>query len=109
MIDASGQTTWGNVVVTVGDSSFLVFLDAATVKKGQSVTIDVLANDVPGRPTLSVVDVDEPWTGTATIVGDKIVYQAADNYTGTLKLYYGVSESNLGREGWSYIIITITE
>jgi len=109
VIDASGQTTWGNVVVTVGDSSFQVVFDAATVKKGQSVTIDVLANDLPGRPTLSVIDVDEPWTGTATIVGDNIVYQAADNYTGTLKLYYGVSESSLGREGWSYINITITE
>jgi len=107
IVDATGQTTWGNVVVTVGSGGGSTTLqandDAATVSPNETVTIDVLAND--SGVDLVLAEVDETWTGSAKIVNNKIEYTAGNQAT-SLELWYGVTDSS-GNEEWAKVTITI--
>ena len=49
--------------------------DHATAREGQSVTIDVLANDVGGP--LQLLSVGTPSHGSATVLGQSVVYSAS--------------------------------
>ena len=107
VVDATGQTSWGNVVVTVGNGGGSTTLvandDVATVSLNESVTIDVLANDA--GVDLVLADVDDTWTGSAEIVNNKIKYTAG-NEAASLELWYGVTDSS-GNEEWAKVTITI--
>jgi hypothetical protein len=106
--DSSGQTDWGNVVVTVtndgGSSALVVNNDTAEVSRYNTVTIDVLANDEGTDLTLAYLDA--PWTGSAKIVNNKLEYSAGDFATDSLEFWYGVLDSN-GNEDWAKVTITI--
>ena len=107
LIDATGQTTWGHLVITVpinGGSVATANNDVASVKLGNSVVIDVLANDTGSG--LSLDAVDAVWTGSISIANGKIVYQANGGETGTVAVWYGMSDSN-GNSDWALITITI--
>jgi len=107
VVDAKGQTNWGNVVVTVGNGGGSTTLtandDVATVSLNETVTIDALANDA--GVDLVLADLDDTWTGSAEIVNNKIQYTAG-NETASLELWYGVTDSS-GNEEWAKVTITI--
>ena len=75
--------------------------DTATVAQGDSLTIDVLANDT--GTDMYVFDVSE---GSFSIADNKIVYNASGE-TGVTELWYGVKDA-YGEESWSKVTITIT-
>jgi len=79
--------------------------DTATVAQGDSVTIDVLANDT--GTDMQVFDADDPWTGSFSIANNKTVYNASGE-TGEAEISYGVIDAN-GAESWSKVTITITD
>ncbi len=105
--DPSGQTAWGNVVVTVdsgGAATLVANNDIAEVSKYGTVTIDVLANDEGTDIRLAYLD--DTLTGSAKIVNNKIEYTADDQATDDLELWYGILDSN-GNEEWAKVTITI--
>jgi len=107
--DSSGQTTWGNLVITVtasSNGSVNANNDTATVKQGNTVLIDVLANDTGSG--LSIDAVDDVWTGSISIVNGKIEYIANGNYTGIVNVWYGAINAN-GDSDWAQISINITQ
>lgn len=70
--------------------------DESCVACGQTVTIDVLSNDVGnGGPLIpsSVTITQAPSFGTATVVNGEIVYTANTNFTGEDTLEYTVQNS----------------
>lgn len=105
VVDASGQTIWGNVVVTVGNA-ILLENDTATVRLGETVSVDVLANDRGSN--LNIISVDSVWTGSATIVNGEIEYIASGNYTGSIDIWHGVSDPS-GNSQWAVLAIEIIE
>ena len=71
--------------------------DSARVTVGQSVDIDVLANDSdPEGDPITLVDVGEPAVGTAKIVGQAIRYTAEAGASGTDSFTYEI-EAEGGR------------
>lgn len=79
--------------------------DAVSVIKGETITIDVLANDSSSK--LTVYWVDDTWVGNIKIVNNKLVYKSNNTYSGTLQIWYGVKDSN-NSEDWAMVTITIT-
>jgi len=79
--------------------------DTATVKQGNTVIIDVLANDTGSG--LSIDAVDDVWTGSISSINGKIEYVANGNYTGIVDVWYGAIDSN-GDADWAKISINIT-
>jgi VCBS repeat-containing protein len=83
--------------------------DGATVSQGESVTIDVLANDteVDGdqltlRPTVGV----SPDYGTAEVIDGKIVFTAAADFVGIASLTYTVDDGGRSVDGFVAIDVT---
>lgn len=107
VIDSTGQTTWANVIITVGNGGGSTTLvandDVAEVAVGETVVIDVLANDSGVNILLSAID--DIWTGSAIIANGKIEYTAG-NYVGDIELWYGASDSS-GNDEWAKVTITI--
>ncbi len=107
-MDANGNEDWAKVIVTITDpagTSVIANDDTATVKKGNSVSINVLANDSGNNIFLSVVDL--PWIGTASKSGNNIFYQAATDFTGDVTIWYEAMDPD-GNESWAKVIVTIT-
>ena len=107
VVDAAGQTTWGNLVITVGNGGSPTPLaandDTAEVALGGTVTIDVLANDAGTNIVLK--EIDNTWTGSAKIVNNKIEYTAG-NEAAVLELWYGITDDSDNVE-WAKVTITI--
>lgn len=68
--------------------------DSSEVKIGNSVTIDVLANDSDeNNDTLKVVSTTEPSFGVVTIASDsEVVYTPNDSFLGSDSFSYTVSD-----------------
>ena len=109
-IDASGNTASANVTITVtasgGGSNPQANNDTATVVAGETVTIDVLANDTGNE--IQLAEVDEAWTGNISIANGKLKYQSDGNYTGEIVVWYGIEDAQ-GNTDWASVTITITE
>lgn len=107
VVDSSGQTTWGYVSITVtqggGNTTLAANDDIAEVAVGETVVIDVLANDA--GTNIFISEVDDVWSGSATIVNNKVEYTAG-NDAGVLELWYGISDSS-GNIEWAKVTITI--
>ena len=95
--DGNGNTASANVTVDV--NSFpcpTACIDAepddVMVHPGETVSINVLANDA--GTGLKIEAVDEPSQGTAKIVGRTIVYTANDDATGSDHFWYGIVDAN---------------
>ena len=112
--DASGNESWSKVTITIaasstgGGGSAVVKAndDTATVAKGQSITIDVLAND--SGNDIQIFDTGDVWTGSFTISNNKIVYQAGNQITDSAEIWYGIKDAS-GNESWALLTITVTE
>ncbi len=106
IVNSVGESSAARVEVkVVGTAASLTTSDdVATVAQGDSVTIDVLANDT--GTDLRIFDTGDVWTGTFSVTGNKIVYNATGE-AGTAEIWYGVKDGN-GHESWSKVTITIT-
>lgn len=106
--DAIGRSAWGKVFVTVsGDQTTLKANDDfATVKRGESVEIDILANDTGNNFVLFTVDTAV--VGTISRSANIITYTSDDSYLGDVEVWYGI-ENATGNEDWGLITITVVE
>ncbi len=107
VVDSSGNSSWGLVQVTVGNGGGSTTLqannDTATVTRNGTVTIDVVANDTGVNVILA--NVDDTWTGSATIANNKLVFTAG-NEVANLELWYSITDAS-GNEEWAKVTITI--
>ena len=104
---ATGLTATGSVTVTV--NSIIVApapaADSATVVEGNPVVIDLLAIDVGTGRTLT--SACTPAHGTAVIQNGKIIYTAANAFTGPDTFTYGVTGGS-GLTGTGSVSVTVT-
>jgi len=106
--DSAGNVDWAKITmnITQGTLIFAANDDSATVKVGDAVLVDVLANDTGSGISISAVD--SVWTGSASIVNGKIKYVASGSYTGTINIYYDITDS-AGNVAWAKISMNITQ
>ncbi len=78
---ASGCSNPGTIVATP---------DNVFVSSGQTKTFDVLANDLFVGTVTSMIIMTPPTQGSATVVGNKVVYTSNQGYCGTDQLEYKV-------------------
>ena len=107
IVDSSGQSDWGNLLITViagGNNILHANNDTVTVKRGNTVFIDALAND--SGTDITLAEVDDVWSGSISIVNGKIKYVASGNTTSTVDVWYSISDGN--NEDWALISINIT-
>jgi len=82
--DSGSAEATGSVTVTVTNQPPLAAPDSAQATVGQSVDIDVLANDSdPEGDEISLISVSDPAFGTVQIVGQTIRYTAVALGSGT--------------------------
>ena len=106
--DALGHSEWANILVTVTPAAVVLKAndDTATLHSGKSVLINVLANDKGNNISLEAVDLT--WTGTISIIGNKVKYQSDGSYKGKLVTWYGITDSN-GDISWAKLTINIIQ
>lgn len=108
--DGKGGTAAGSVTVTVNgpggpNQAPTAANDVATVSSGDSVIIDVLANDAdPNGDALAITIDGPPSHGTATVTNGKVVYTANAGFAGTDSFTYIVSD---GKGGTASATVTI--
>jgi len=73
--------------------------DSASTTEGQSVIIDVLANDFePDADDLSICETTNPANGTIEISGNTILYVPADDFVGEDSFSYTICDGNGGED-----------
>jgi len=89
--DTGGAEATGEVTVLVSNQPPVAADDSAQATVGQSVDIDVLANDFdPEGDSITLIGVGEPAFGTVQIVGDQIRYTANALGSGTDSFSYEI-------------------
>lgn len=97
--DADTESATGTVTITVGPAAVPVAQnDRSNVTEGQSVQIDVTANDVAGSGALAdhtVVIVMQPADGTASVgAGNIVTYSAPVGGAGSASFQYTLEDLN---------------
>jgi hypothetical protein len=83
-----------SAIVGQGDQPPTVVDDVFTILPNQTAQLDVLANDDdPEQGVLTLVGVETPSVGRATIVGSKITYVPPSGFAGEVVLIYTVRDS----------------
>lgn len=73
--------------------------DSVSTNEDSSITIDATGNDTDADGDfLTIVGVDEPTNGTATIVGNEIFYTPNENWSGTETFEYTISDGDGGSD-----------
>ena len=102
--DSGGAEATGDVTVTVTNQPPVAVEDGARATVGQSIDIDVLANDSdPEGDPISLVSVGEPVFGTVRIVGQQIRYTAVALGSGTDTFTY-VIEAEGGQANGTVVV-----
>jgi len=109
--DAEGNTSPATVTVNVAANTNLppvISPNYAAIQGYGSVPIRVLADDMdPEGDTLTILRIENgPANGTATISGDRVLYQADDGFVGADSFYYVVSDGN-GNEGSARVDVDV--
>jgi uncharacterized repeat protein (TIGR01451 family) len=96
--DPDGAQDTATVTMRVNGVEPTVVDDDPGVAVGGVTDIDVLANDGPGNPgvTLTLASVGRPGHGTAEIVDGKVRYAPAAGFKGTDTFTYTVTDGNGG-------------
>ncbi|MDQ5908429.1 MAG: large repetitive protein, partial [Pseudomonadota bacterium] len=89
--DAFDRTMSATVTVTVVSEPLSVADDTAATEAGQSVAINVLANDT--GPDMVLTRVSTPAHGTASISGGTIIYTPASDFGGTDNFSYTIQDA----------------
>jgi Lamin Tail Domain/Secretion system C-terminal sorting domain/Bacterial Ig domain len=77
-----------------GGATILAQADDYTILPGQSITMDVLGNDILPNPVTSLTIDSAPSNGTATVTSDnRIVYVPAPNFCGNDDLVYKICDA----------------
>jgi hypothetical protein len=107
--DVEGRTSWGEVTITVtGDIPYPTGVaDNATAASGQTITIDVLANDIGTGLQLNAPNAYSLNAGSVALVANKIRYTPQAGFMGEDKLWYTFSDA-LGRSSWGEVTITVS-
>lgn len=107
--DPSGLCDVAVVTVFIGGNRNPIARDdIATTPAGESVEVDVLANDNdPDGGRLRVSQVEDPAHGTAVIDGDLIVYTPDLDFTGVDLFFYTVCDEQ-GACATAFIEVTVT-
>ena len=105
--DGQGGTATATVTITVpANRSPVAVADSYAVVGGASTSLDVLTNDTDlDGDSLTIASVGSPAHGTASVVGQAIVYQPAAGYVGADSFSYGLSD---GQGGTSSAVVSIT-
>jgi hypothetical protein len=85
--------------------------DTASVRAGEVVTVDVLANDTSAGGTIdtaSIAITSAPSHGTAVIAGTRITYTAATGYAGADTFQYTVKDDRGARSNAATVSIDVT-
>jgi len=105
--DGSDSAT-ATVTVTVNNDAPVAQPDSAETRSGESVQIDVLANDSdPNGDELALVAVSGASNGTPSIVGDEIRYAPNDGFSGTDSFTYTVRDAG-GAEATGEVSVTVS-
>lgn len=95
-----GGTVSGTVDVTTGNAAPVAVDDAVlahVVRTSGSTTVDVLANDSdPNGDALTITGVSGATHGTATVVGNKVVFTPTQGYVGDATFRYTISDGHGG-------------
>jgi Bacterial Ig domain/Secretion system C-terminal sorting domain len=77
-----------------GGASILAQADSYTILPGQSITMDVLGNDILPNPVTALTIDSAPDNGTATVTPDnRILYVPQPNFCGTDDLVYRICDA----------------
>ena len=105
--DGSDSAT-ATVTVTVNNDAPVAQPDSAETRSGESVQIDVLANDSdPNGDKLALVAVSGASNGTPSIVGAEIRYAPNDGFSGTDSFTYTVRDTG-GAEATGEVSVTVS-
>lgn len=86
------------ITVTPVNDAPVVTDDSAETSVGQSVSVDVLANDVDAEgDLLTITSLSTPSVGTATINGSRVSYTPPPGFVGTAILTYTIQDNEGGR------------
>lgn len=103
------QTAQVTVTVSSPDPLPIVTDDSAVLGSGESILIDVLANDSdPDGQALSIIAISQPDQGTAEIIGSQVSYVAPVDFVGTTSFTYTVTDT-AGNEVTGTVSITVNE
>jgi len=95
--DVNGNITSAPITVTVAGQGSQVpqaVADNAETTSGQSITVDVLANDSGNGLFIEEVDIPSPYgTGTSAIINNKVVYTPPADFVGSTSFFYGVKDA----------------
>ncbi len=109
VVDVVGNEEWAKAVVTVKNGSGTTLTannDSATVRQGESISVNVIANDTGNGLVLQIVG--SAWIGSTARSGDNIVYTAEANSAGnSVDVWYEVTDASGNKEG-AKLIVTIT-
>ncbi|HWS34515.1 MAG TPA: Ig-like domain-containing protein, partial [Actinoplanes sp.] len=108
--DSAGNTKTATVTVNVGNAPPVAEPDSAATKVGESVDIDVLANDTDPNTdqTLELTGAGAPEHGTTEVLDAKVRYTPEDGWTGTDTFVYEVSDG-VGGTAEGTVTVTVTE
>lgn len=79
-----------NPAGTVATEPLVANEDAATTPAGESITLDVLANDT--GTGISIHELNDPANGTAVISNGKVVYTPDAGFAGTEVFWYSIKD-----------------
>ena len=109
--DEDGETATATVSVTVtavNDTPSAQVDTFTVVEDSSNNTLNVLANDLGiGDAPLTVTLVSAPVNGSATVVGNQLVYTPNANYTGTDSFTYRVRDAD-GQQSSTSVFVTVT-
>jgi PKD repeat protein len=81
--------------------------DTVIIEEGSSITIDVLANDFDiDDDTLTLTQLSSPQNGSASIIGNTIVYQPEPDFSGNDFFTYQISDGQ-GSTGVGEVFVSV--
>ena len=110
--DTAGRTNSAKVTINVSGGTNnnpypVGNADTATSNNGNTISIDVLANDVGNGLVLIAPNAWSLNGGNVSLSSNKISYKPKSGYNGQDKIWYTFNDT-LGRTGWGEVTITVS-
>ena len=106
--DSQGRSDFGEVTINVVGPRPDGTPDNVSATTGETITIDVLANDQGAGLTLIAPNIWSLEGGSVELVDNQLSYTSADDFAGTDKIWYDFTDSQ-GRGDYGTVTITVTE
>ncbi|PWQ92139.1 Ig-like domain-containing protein [Leucothrix pacifica] len=110
--DVEGRSSWGEVTINVTASGNnpnpVGVADNTVAVSGNSITIDVLANDVGNGLVLNTPNPYSLRAGSVALQSNRLVYQSAAGFTEEDNIWYTFSDVE-GRSHWAKVTINVSE